>query len=142
MTEIGDKFAAYRPTKTIWFWSTVVVMVVTVIVGFTWGGWVTGGSAADRAEDAAEGAVAALAADICAFRFLQAGDAGTQLTALKEESSYKRNSALEEGGWVTFAGAEKPVSGAARLCAERLMEAELKSAATPVAEVTEAAPAS
>ncbi len=134
---IKDRIAAYKPSKTVWFWSTAAAMVATVVVGFSWGGWVTGGSAADRAEDAADAAVASLAADICAYRFLQAGDAGMQLAALKEESSYARKGFIEKGGWVTFAGSEKPVGGAGALCAERLMEAELQptSTSTPVAEL-------
>lgn len=131
---IGQRIGAYQPSKTVWFWSTAGAVVATMIIGFTWGGWVTGGAAVDRAEEAAEGAVAQLAASICAHRFLEAGDAGVQLAALKEESSYQRNSFIEDGGWVTFAGAEEPVDGAARLCAQQLMDAEVQPVVTPVAE--------
>lgn len=142
MADIQGKIAAYRPSKTVWFWSTAGAVVVTLILGFTWGGWVTGGAAADRAEEAAEGAAARLAADICAYRFLQAGDAGTQLAALKEQASYKRNALIEDGGWVTFAGAEDPVRGAAGLCVDHLMEAKLETpATTPVVDTTAASAA-
>jgi hypothetical protein len=113
-------------------------VVLTMIIGFSWGGWVTGGAAIDQAKDAAEGARAELAADICAHRFLQADDASVQLAALKDESSYKRSSAIEKGGWVTLAGAKEPIDGAAQLCAEQLMQAE----ATPLAETAAAATAS
>jgi hypothetical protein len=135
---LKEKIAGYQPSKTVWFWSTAATAAVTMFVGFTWGGWVTGGTAVDRAETAAAGAVAALAADICVERFLQAGDAQLQLTALREESSFRRNGFVEDGGWVTFAGAEKPVKGAGKLCAERLMDAEVPAAAIPVADATEA----
>jgi hypothetical protein len=109
-------------------------MVLTVVVGFSWGGWVTGGTAASRAKDAAEDATAQLAANICAFRFLRAGDAATQLAALKKESSYSQKSAIEDGGWVTLAGAKEPVEGAAALCADQLAKADLQAQAAPVAE--------
>jgi hypothetical protein len=130
---IGQRIGAYQPSKTIWFWSLVGAVVLTMVVGFMWGGWVTGGTAADRAEGAAEDAVAELAGSICAHRFLEAPDAGTQLSALKEKTSYQRGAFVEDGGWVTFAGAEKPVQGAGTLCAELLMAAEAPTA-TPVAE--------
>jgi len=108
---------------------------VTLLLGFTWGGWTTEGAAADRAENAAEDAVVAFAAEICAYRFLHATDAGTQLAALKEESRFSRGNMIEDGGWTTFAGAEDPLNGAARECADRLMEAERPAAAAaPVAE--------
>ena len=131
---IGERIGGYKPTKTVWFWSLVGAVGLTMILGFTWGGWVTGGAATDRAEGAAEDAVANLAASICEHRFLRAPDAGVQLSALKEKSSYQRHTFVEEGGWVTFAGAEKPIAGAGELCADRLMEAEIPVAATPVAE--------
>ena len=59
MAEIGlkDRIANYQPTKTVWLWSMVGVAVLTMVLGFTWGGWVTGGTASDRAEEAASKAV-------------------------------------------------------------------------------------
>ena len=133
-TSFGERLGQYRPTKTIWFWSTAACIVLTIILGFTWGGWVTGGAAADRAETAASEAVANLAADICANRFLAASDAAAQLGALKEASSYQRDDFIADGGWVTFANAKEPVDGAAELCAERLAEVELPATATAVAK--------
>jgi len=132
----GQRIAAYQPSKGVWFWTTAGAVVLTMILGFTWGGWVTGGDAVKRADTAADSAVAELAAEICAFRYLQASDAAVKLTALREETSFRRGTTIEEGGWVTFAGADDPVRGAARLCADRLMEAELNPEVTPVAEGT------
>lgn len=132
---LKDKISGYQPSKTIWFWSTAATAAVTMFVGFTWGGWVTGGTATDRAEAAAASAVAQLAAEICVEQFMQAGDAQVQLTALRAESSFRRNAFVEGGGWVTLAGAEKPIKGAGKLCAERLMEVELVEAAVPEATI-------
>ncbi len=54
---------------------------------------------------------------------LAAADADAKLAALKETDSWKQDTFIEEGGWVTFANMEKPVDGAAELCASRLMAA-------------------
>lgn len=130
---IRERIGAYRPTKTVWFWSTAAAVALTIILGFSTGGWVTGGAADARAEEAADDAVVAFAAKICAYRFLQAPDAGTRLAALKDEGVYERGTMLEDGGWVTFAGAEQPLRGAARQCADQLMQAEVKPVTTPAA---------
>ena len=55
---LARRWSDARPTKTVVFWSCVATMVVTMIVGFTWGGWVTGGTALKMAEASGEDAVA------------------------------------------------------------------------------------
>ena len=115
----------YQPTKTTLFWGVVGSAVLTMIVGFTWGGWVTGGTAAEMAEEAAEQSAASLAAAVCVDRFVNAPDAATQLAALKETSSWKREGFVEDGNWAMLAGLEEPVDGAADLCADRLADMEL-----------------
>src|SRR5690606_15895568 len=116
-----NNLAQYRPTKTVWLWSSVGVAALTMIVGFTAGGWVTGGTATERAQASTEQAVATLAANICANRFLAAPDATHQVTLLKEVDSWKQDSFIEEGGWVTFANMKEPVDGAADLAAEKVL---------------------
>jgi hypothetical protein len=138
MADFREKFSSYRASKTVMFWSWVAVAALTMIIGFTWGGWVTGGSASDRAKTAAEDAVASLAADICYNNFMADPQVAANLKALKDESSYARDGYVEDGGWVTLGGRDKPVNGAADLCADKLAEAEIPVAAagteTPVAE--------
>ena len=136
MSELSKNWENFRPTKAMWFWSCAGTAVVTMVVGFTWGGWVTGGSAQERADTAAEQAVAQLAADICFRRYLAAPDARVNLTALIEESSYRRDGVLEDGGWVTFADREDPIDGAAEICADRLAEVDISTLpdTSPVAE--------
>ena len=76
---INQRFQDYRPSKTALFWSCAGCIVATMIVGFTWGGWVTGGSAQDMAEGAAEQAQAQVAAAVCVETFMAAADARPQL---------------------------------------------------------------
>ena len=118
----------YRASKTVLFWSCAACVVATLIVGFSWGGWVTGSTAATMASTAATGARAEMAATICVNRFVSAPDAATALASLKGSDSWKRDDFITNGGWVTIAGMEKPVEGAAALCAQRLLEAKLPPA--------------
>ena len=61
---MSQRFADYRPSKTVLFWSCAGCVVATMILGFTWGGWVTGGTAGELAEDAATQARAQVAATV------------------------------------------------------------------------------
>ena len=65
MANILRRWEAYRPTKGVWLWTSVGCVVATIVVGFAWGGWVTGGTATRMASDAADGARAQLAATAC-----------------------------------------------------------------------------
>ena len=123
--ETMKNWGQYKPTKTVWFWSCVGASALTMIVGFTAAGWVTRGTAAERAQASTEQAVATLAAGICANRFLAADDAAAKLATLKDMDSWKRDTFIEEGGWVTFASMEEPVDGAAELCASQLATASI-----------------
>src|SRR4051794_34422194 len=71
----GQRWEAYRPSKVLLFWSCVACIVATMAVGFGWGGWTTGGTAASMAKDAASTARQELAADVCVERFQAADDA-------------------------------------------------------------------
>jgi hypothetical protein len=115
----------YRPSKVMWFWSCVACVIATMVIGFTWGGWVTGGSAEAQAAEARTEGRAQLAATICVARFVDAADATVQLAALKDESRWNRGDSIADAGWATPLGIEEPVSGAADLCAERLVAMEL-----------------
>ena len=134
MPEAMSKWKDYNPSKAVWFWSCVGACLLTVLVGFTWGGWVTGGTAQKRVDAAGEQAAAELAASICVHRFLAAPDAAAKLAELKKESRWSRDDLVQDAGWTTFAAAKEPVDGAAELCAEKLAEAELPATAAAPAE--------
>ncbi|MGO8918320.1 MAG: hypothetical protein ACLQJR_20665 [Stellaceae bacterium] len=114
----------YQASKTVVFWACAGCIVATLILGFTWGGWVTGGTAERMASQGATAARADLAATICVSRFESGPDTVVNLASLKASDSWTRSDFIEKGGWATLAGTEKPVSGAANLCAQRLMDAK------------------
>jgi len=116
---------AWRPSKTLWVWSCIGSCIATVIVGFTWGGWVTAGSSAAAARMAARSATAQLAATFCVGRFEHAADAQAELALLKQTQDWARDEFIRKGGWATPPGAAEPVPGAASLCAEQLLKADL-----------------
>lgn len=123
--ESNGGWSTYRPTKVTWFWSCVACVVATIVVGFFWGGWVTGATADQRVAEAREVGRAELAATICVARYVDAPDAAIQLAALKDESSWSRDGIISDAGWTTPVGFNEPVDGAADLCAERLVEMQL-----------------
>jgi hypothetical protein len=96
----SQRFQQYRASKTVLFWACAGSVIAATVVGFSWGGWTTGGGAQDMADKAAAQARQELAAVVCVDRFMAAPDAGMQLTALQEiTSSYAQSKFVEEGGW-------------------------------------------
>ncbi|TPN83212.1 hypothetical protein FJ987_17355 [Mesorhizobium sp. CU2] len=116
----SQRFDEYQPSKTLWFWSVAGAVVLTMIVGFTAGGWTTSGTAAEMAKTSAIKAKAELAANLCVEKFITASNASDNLAKLKGTSSYQRDSFISDGGWVKLAGMKKDVPGAADLCADKL----------------------
>ena len=133
----SQRWVAFRPSKAIWFWSCVACVVVTMVVGFVWGGWTTGGTAAKMASDAADHARAELAATMCVTRFMEAPNAATHLATLKKTDSWERGDMIQKGGWATIAGVKEVPSGTDDLCAQKLASME---APKPVAETKDVTP--
>jgi hypothetical protein len=119
---MGQRWATLTASKSQVFWACTACIAATLIVGFTWGGWVTEGTANQRAARAATDARAQLAANVCVDRFGKGADATTQLASLKGTSSWSQDRFIEDGGWVTLPGGTAPVTGAAALCARRLID--------------------
>ena len=120
----------YRPTKAGLIWAAAGASILTMVVGFAWGGWVTGGSAQTMAEQASQNAREQLVASICVENFVADADAAANLVALKEESSYQQDDFIEDGGWSNITAIDQQVTGAADLCAEQLVAMEALPART------------
>ncbi len=128
---IRQRWDDLQPSKTMLVWSCVGSVVVALVVGFTWGGWVTGGTARGMAETAGDTSRYELASVICVERFLAAPDAAAQLAALKELSgSYQQRQFVEKGGWAIMPGADSPDRRGADLCAKVLADLEIGQAAS------------
>lgn len=98
--------------------------IALAIVGFNWGGWVTGGSASDMAQKQSNAAVAAALIPYCVERAGGAdADTMTAMAALKAATTYSRKGIVEKAGWATPLGAEKPNTDLAQACQLKLAEA-------------------
>ncbi|MBK8085190.1 MAG: hypothetical protein IPK28_15975 [Devosia sp.] len=95
--------------------------IALAIVGFSWGGWVTGGSAKDLASKAANAAVATALTPYCLDR-AAAGDAETAMIEFKGAAAYSRKGIVEKAGWATPLGADKPNTDLAQACQLKLAE--------------------
>jgi dienelactone hydrolase len=109
----------YEDYKAL-IWGAVGGAVALAVVGFSYGGWTTAGTAEKMANDRSDAAVAAALAPICADRFRQHADAGTNLAELKKIDSWRQGAFIEKGGWATMPGSASPNSAVARSCAEML----------------------
>jgi hypothetical protein len=95
-------------------------VIATWIIGFYWGGWVTGGTAKDMAQKSASTAVVTALAPICVDKFQHSADATTNLTELKKVSSWQQGSFISKGGWATLPGSDSANSAVAEACATML----------------------
>jgi len=98
----------------------VIGAIATLVIGFYWGGWVTGGTAQGMAQRGAKDAVVAALVPICVDKFQHQSDAAANLVELKKISSWQQGSFIEKGGWATMPGTIAPDATVARACAEML----------------------
>ena len=97
-------------------------VVATVVIGFSWGGWVLGSTAAEKAEMAAQTAMVQALSPICAARFEEAANAQNGMVAeFAAVDSWQRDSHLIKAGWATFPGGAKPDNDVAEACAKLLI---------------------
>ena len=105
-------------------WGAVGGAAVLAFVGFTFGGWVTGGKANELAQQKADKAVVAVLAPICVDKFRHATNAVENLGKLNAISySWEKGTYVSAGGWATLPGNAEPNSAVAQACAEVLSTA-------------------
>lgn len=122
---LGERYDDYRASKATLFWACVGVAILTIVIGFNWGGWMTSGGAQEMVQEARRN----LAATFCVQRFLDATDAGTQHAQLMKTSSWQRDDFVKDGGWAKLpTELDLPIGGVADLCAEKLANIEAADA--------------
>jgi hypothetical protein len=97
--------------------------VVAMVIGFQWGGWTLGSTAANQVREAEQAGIVRVLAPICADRFEHSADASANLAALKKADSWDRDDIIIKAGWTTFPGSE-PDRNVARACAALLSQAK------------------
>ena len=121
---LRQRWDEIRPTKTGVFWICMTTIIVTMVVGFTWGGWVTGGTARAMAEVTGEDAVVKRLAPICVALFNLEPDKDQKLKEMNEISAWQRTDYVRKSGWATMPGEAESDRGVASECARLLMPAE------------------
>lgn len=104
-------------------WGAVVGSVLTMIVGFNWGGWSTSGTAQQVGMKQADAAVTAALVPICVAG--QKADVARtrkvgELTAIT--SSYEQTEFVMKSGWATFPGQAEPNRAVAEACVSSLLK--------------------
>jgi hypothetical protein len=105
-------------------WGAIVGAVLIMIVGFSWMGWVTGGTADRIALERSNAAVVLALTPSCVSRFMQQSNAAGKLKELQAIDSWKQREFVEAGGWATSSGDKTPNSSVASACAEQLAKAK------------------
>ena len=99
-------------------WGIVGGAIAAIIVGFAWGGWVTGGTATDMQQASATSATVQALTPLCVTKGEQEPE---MLVALNEESRWQQDDFVIEAGWVDNVR-EEYRTDVARTCATVLVE--------------------
>lgn len=97
-------------------YGAVIGAAAVGIVGFTWGGWVTGGTAHDRAMSMSRDNVVTAMVPVCLDMATTDPDRVAKLATIRDASTYQRRNVLMETGWATVPGAESPDRDIAQAC--------------------------
>jgi hypothetical protein len=97
-------------------WGLVIGAIITMIIGFAWGGWLTGGSSLRVSDEA----VLATRAAICVAQFTKDPNYQGNLEEMKALNSWDRSGFIEKRGWDRMPGEEKASYTVSRACADGL----------------------
>lgn len=90
--------------------------IALAFVGFSWGGWMTGGSAQDMATKQSAANIATVLTPYCVERSQSDVNAVAVMAELNAATSYGRRAVVEKAGWATPLGDEKPNTALAQAC--------------------------
>ncbi|WP_417627158.1 hypothetical protein [Pararhodobacter aggregans] len=94
----------------------VIGAVLVGVLGFTWGGWMTGASAHDRAMTMARDDVVAAMVPVCLERARTDPQREATLATIAAAQNFQRRDALMATGWATVPGSEAPDRALAQAC--------------------------
>ena len=97
-------------------WGLILGAGAAMIIGFNWGGWVTGG----KSQATTDAALLSTRAAICVAQFTKGPKLQERLKELKATNSWERSTVIEKGGWDRMPGEEKAEPAVGRACADGL----------------------
>ncbi|MEP3048893.1 MAG: hypothetical protein ABJL55_21320 [Roseibium sp.] len=90
--------------------------IALAIVGFGWGGWMTSSSAEKLSNKQSIAATTSALTPYCVRNSQDDPKSTDVLAEIEKASSYKKRGIVEEAGWATPLGAEKPDRALAAAC--------------------------
>jgi hypothetical protein len=97
-------------------YGAVIGAVIFSLVGFSWGGWMTGSGANKMASSMADDEVIAALVPVCLDLARTDPDRIGQLATIRAASTYQRRDAVMDAGWATVPGSEAPNRDLAQAC--------------------------
>lgn len=97
--------------------------VALAIVGFSWGGWVTGGTAQALAAEQSSTELAEALTPYCVAASQADAQRAVVMAEFTKASIFSRRGIVEKSGWATPLGAETPNKALAEACALALTPA-------------------
>ena len=119
---LGQRWTEARPTKTAVFWACVGCIVATLIVGFTWGGWVRGATAKSMVRRWRRKRWPSAWHPCGRRRSAEAPGRTEDQGAERDMSSYERGEYVKAQGWAKMPGDTDTDAKVAEQCARLVTE--------------------
>jgi hypothetical protein len=94
--------------------------IALAVIGFNWGGWVTGGTARQMASEQARTDVVAALTSICIDQSKRDPQLTERVALLKAASSWERGDIVMKNGWATMPGTTEGNRLVAIACADKV----------------------
>jgi hypothetical protein len=94
--------------------------IAVTVIGFNWGGWVTGGTARQMATEQSRSEVVTALTLICLDQSKRDPQLAERAALLKAASSYERGDLVMKNGWATMPGTTEGNRLVAIACADKV----------------------
>jgi hypothetical protein len=112
-----EQWRTAKASKAAVFWILAAAIALTILLGFRWGGWVTGAAAGKAADTMAQDAVVMRLVPICVAQFNLDPQKDEKLVELQAvTNSRQRVTYVTEQGWATMPGEETADNRVATEC--------------------------
>ncbi len=101
-------------------WGFIIGAIVAMIIGFTWGGWITSSTSQQITKEAVSASQIASQAAICVTQFVNDPKYTENLAAVQKLDSWDRQQFIEKGGWDKMPGQKEALAGVAEACGKGL----------------------
>ena len=114
----SERWTTARLTKMGTVWCCVATAIVTMVIGFTWGQWVTGSTARAMAASQGEETIVKRLTPICVAQFKGDPKKEEKLKALQALDVWQQTDYVKTQGWATMPGEQDPETRVASECAK------------------------